>query len=61
MSAIRRFDWSRENISHTGITLSDFVEFETAKRQLAMKESHEKSWFHYVKELLDLYGLPSIF
>ena len=34
--------------------LSDSVEFEIAKRQLAMKESHEKSWFNYVKELLDL-------
>ena len=41
--------------------LSDSVEFEIAKRQLAMKESHEKSWFNYVKEVLDLYGLPSIF
>ena len=41
--------------------LSDSVEFEIAKRQLIMKDSHEKSWFHYVKELLDLYGLPSIF
>ena len=41
--------------------LSDSVEIETAKRQLAMKESHEKSWFNYVKKLLDLYGLPSIF
>ena len=41
--------------------LSDSVESEIAKRQLAMKESHEKSWFNYVKELLDLYGLPSIF
>ena len=41
--------------------LSDSVESEIAKRQLAMKESHEKSWFNYVKEVLDLYGLPSIF
>ena len=41
--------------------LSDSVEFEIAKRQLVMKESYEKSWFNYVKELLDLYGLPSIF
>ena len=41
--------------------LSDSVEFEIAKRQLAMKESHENSWFNYVKELLDLYGLPLIF
>ena len=40
--------------------LSDSVEFEIAKRQQVMKDSHEKSWFNYV-ELLDLYGLPSIF
>ena len=41
--------------------LSDSVGFEIAKRQLAMKESHEKSWFNFIKELLDLYGFPSVF
>ena len=41
--------------------LSDSVEFEIAKGHLVMKDSHEKSWFNYVKVLLDLRGLLSTF
>ena len=26
-----------------------------------MKDRHEHSWFNYIKDLLDLYGLPSVF
>ena len=41
--------------------LSDSVELETARRQLVMKDRHEYSWFNYMKDLLDIYGLPSVF
>ena len=30
-------------------------------RQLVMKKECEKSWFNYIKNLLDLYCLPSVF
>ena len=39
----------------------DTVEYEIAERQLAMKDNSEKSWFNYIKEILDLYSMPSIF
>ena len=26
-----------------------------------MKDRHEHSWFNYIKDLLDMYGLPSVF
>ena len=32
-----------------------------ALRQLVMKDENDKSWFMFVREILKLYGLPSIF
>ena len=41
--------------------LSDSVELEFARRQLVMKDRHEHSWFNYIKDLLDIYGIPLVF
>ena len=37
------------------------IAYDIAQRQLAMKEPHHKSLFAFIKDILDLYGLPSIF
>ena len=37
------------------------TEYEIAQRQLVMKEPYDKSLFTFIKDILDLYGLPSIF
>ena len=39
----------------------DTVEYEIAESQLAMKDNNEKSWFDYIRAILDLYSMPSIF
>ena len=39
----------------------DTVEYEIAERQLAMKDNNEKSWFNYIRAILDIYSMPSIF
>ena len=37
------------------------IESDIALRQLVMKDEHDKSWFMFVREILNLYNLPSIF
>ena len=37
------------------------IEYQIAERQLAMKDSDEKSWFNYIKSTLDLYDMPSVY
>ena len=37
------------------------IEYQIAERQLAMKDSDEKSWFNYIKSILDLYDMPSVY
>ena len=39
----------------------DSNEYEIAQRQLVMKEPHQKSLFNFIKDILELYELPSIF
>ena len=39
----------------------DSIEYEIAQRQLVMKEPHQKSIFNFIKDILELYELPSIF
>ena len=39
----------------------DTMEYDITMRQLVMKKECEKSWFNYIKNLLDLYCLPSVF
>lgn len=39
----------------------DYVEYEIAERQLVMKDEKEKSWFNFIKSILETYNLPSIF
>ena len=39
----------------------DTIEYDITMRQLVMKKECEKSWFNYIKNLLDLYCLPSVF
>ena len=36
------------------------LEYEIVERQLAMKDSDEKSWLNLIKHILGIYGLPSI-
>ena len=38
-----------------------FLEHEIAERQIAMKDFEDKSWFNLIRQILDKYGLPSIF
>ena len=40
---------------------SDSIEYEIAKRQLVMNEVRENIWFNHIKELLELYSIPSVF
>ena len=37
------------------------IEYQIAERQLAMKDSQEKSWFNYIKSILETYNMPSIY
>ena len=37
------------------------IESDIALRQLVMKDENDKSWFLFVREILNLYNLPSIF
>ena len=37
------------------------IESDIALRQLVMKDENDKSWFMFVREILNLYNLPSIF
>ena len=39
----------------------DSIEYEIAQRQLVMKEPHQKNLFNFIKDILELYELPSIF
>ena len=39
---------------------SNFIEYDIAMRQLAMKTPDEKSWFNIVRSILGTYTLPSI-
>ena len=39
----------------------NFIEYDIAKRQLAMKTPDEKNWFNMVRFILHIYNLPSIF
>ena len=36
-------------------------EYKIAERQLAMKDSDEKSWFNYIKSIIDLYDMRSVY
>ena len=38
-----------------------FIEYEIDERQLVMKGCEEKSWFNYIKSILEKYKLPSVF
>ena len=37
------------------------IENDLALRQIVMKDENDKSWFMYVRKILGLYNLPSIF
>ena len=37
------------------------VEYKIAERQLAMKNTNEKGWFNYIRTILEMYNMPSIF
>ena len=37
------------------------MEYKIAERQLAMKNTNEKSWFNYIRTILEMYNMPSIF
>ena len=39
----------------------DFIEYEIAERQLVMKGDEEKSWFNFIKSILETYNLLSFF
>ena len=45
------------NILHEKVS----VEYENAERQLAWKDTNEKSWFNHIRGILDMYSIPSIF
>lgn len=36
-------------------------EYRIAERQLAMKDSSEKSWFNYIRKILNKYNMPSVY
>ena len=38
----------------------NFIEYDIAERQLAVKTLDEKSWFNMVRFILQIYNLPSI-
>ena len=38
-----------------------FLEHEIAERQIVMKDFEDKSWFNLIRQILDNYGLSSIF
>ena len=38
-----------------------YVEYEIAERQLAWKDTNEKSWFNHIRGILDVYNMPSAF
>ena len=42
-------------------TISDknSIEYQIVERQLAMKDSQEKSSFNYIKAILETYNMPS--
>ena len=37
------------------------IENDLALRQIVMKDENDKSWFMFVRKILGLYNLPSIF
>lgn len=43
------------------IRYENSIEFDLAQRQVVMKDSHHKSLFVFIREILDTYGLPSVF
>ena len=43
------------------ISNKDSIEYQIAERQLAMKDSEEKSWFNYIKSILEKYKMPSVY
>ena len=40
------------NLFMNVISDENSIEYQTAERQLAMKDSQEKSWFNYIKSIL---------
>ena len=36
------------------------TEYQIAERQLAMKDHNEKSWFNYIRSILETYNMPSV-
>jgi hypothetical protein len=44
------------------ITISKgFMEYEIARRQLALKDHHIHSWFTHIRKLLQMYNLPTAY
>ena len=49
------------NLFMNVISDKNSIEYQIAERQLAMKDSQEKSWFNYIKSILETYNMPSIY
>ena len=49
------------NLFMNVISDKNSIEYQIAERQLAIKDSQEKSWFNYIKLILETYNMPSIY
>ena len=49
------------NLFMNVISDKNSIEYQIAEKQLAMKDSQEKSWFNYIKSILEAYDMPSIY
>ena len=49
------------NLFMNVISDKNSIEYQIAERQLAMKDSREKSWFNYIQSILETYNMPSIY
>lgn len=49
------------NLFSSTVRNKHFIEYEIAERQHVMKGCGEKSWFNYIKSILEKYELPSVF
>ena len=49
------------NLFMNVISNKNSIEYQITERQLAIKDSQEKSWFNYIKSILETYNMPSIY
>ena len=64
VSSFRMYFQPRKNFLNMFVNMirnENSVEYEIAKRQLVMKDTHRESIFTHIQSILDRYGLPSVF